>query len=375
MKRLISIILGGCVLVLRAQQPIPADSLPLYELEGVSIFDHPLPDTVWSSSERHVDDLVFLGSHLVLLTATEEQRWKRTTQAKSHLLKNAQIVIIDSTRAERVFPLVGNEFRLRTFNDTLLAVVGRASVHWIHGDSLDGFKSFTMPINDYEKYWSRIGWWSDTKVFFSDYSEFFPVAHYYLHNVSSNLEPELVYEVRDEWTHEVMRSEFKYLSGPDKVVTYQYELDHGIDKEYVAAYMRGFTQSNYFRSLNVHWANSGDGVVLLDQLQDRLVKWNYNGFQTLSVPWKRPVLKHLNKVATLMVDAVSHKVYFSFNVYPHTLLFEVDLQSGESRYVQTLFFSGVERAVVHDGKCFYIYRPFGADQKKYLYSEQLLLSR
>jgi hypothetical protein len=341
-----------------------------FEVPQVTITAEQLPDTAWGSKIYHVEDYCFVRDGIALLVYGNEKRWKRAGEGKMKMLDQCALVVSTPT-GDRTFQLQHHHYALRAVADTVAFLWNDEEAFALLPQHPQSWELATLPVDTFYTAIQPVRFTTRHGVAFTDYRSDFPEASFFLR--LGNLKKDtLLLTVRDEWTMEIMRSEFKYLSGPDKVIAAQMEEDHGIDKEIVAAYMRGFQQSNYWRPLGTRWKPMGEGHGLLDPHHQRFYHWT-NGVGEAAVYALQPeaIAERGWKWTGDFEWLDEEHVLLFFQKGSQTAVWQVIPSTGAVKMKTILHMPFAEKIRYHDGKVYYIWRPFESQQKRFLYSERI----
>jgi hypothetical protein len=316
------------------------------------------PDTVFGSEVYSVADFEFLNKRLIIL-GYEKQLAKGAyvmVAGERGDVLSKQLVPAD---ADRLF----RSFRGEVF------VLGKSAYYQVllRDDVIS-----LLPVDSYifEGFHAIVNDTLEDNFYYSNYSDFYPAFTYYVSERDDTSRVTLR-EVEDRFMMELYRSEYKYVDTKTKLWAAKQEAKTGIDKEiWVGA--SSFTQSLYYKTLYAPLFVSNDTVLLFDHHSDYLFRFNQNHRLIDSIPisyhktkgsnqWEKPLIK----------DPVSQKVYAVFLKGAHFYLKEIEPTTGEVKQVIRLYFRFVDKIRVHDGKAYYVYRPFESAQRKFLYSERI----
>jgi hypothetical protein len=339
------------------------DLVPLEIVEG--------PEVVFGSDVWNVGDFVWDDNgDLVLMIYNSEERWKRQEDSKRTLYNGVKILrvkedSIQNQKEYRMYPVLGladgfydqfpGEIILKGYDQYFML---REDQLFIVPDSV--MKREIMPVVD------TLG---NADFVMSDFQASYPAFDYYIANESKWMS---IHHLEDEKEMELFRSEFKYLGPKEKVEAYQFQLDTGVDKEIIAAYMRGFPQSHYHTEINAPLLILGDTITILDHVHGKSFRYDKKGKKIDERKIEYHQLKGAGKwMGKLLRDASNHKIYTTYVKSGKVSLYEIDLFRSSQKKVLELNHSFVDRIRIRDRQIFYIYRPFESSQKRYLYSEKI----
>ena len=329
------------------------------------------PEVVFGSDVWNVGDFVWDDNgDLVMLIYDSEERWKRQEDAKRTLFNGVKLLRMKSDTIQhqkeyRMYPIPGlaegfydqfpGEIIVKGYNQYFML---REDQLFILPDSV--MKSEIMPVVD------TLG---NADFVMSDFQASYPAFDYYIANENKWMS---IQHLEDEKEMELFRSEFKYLGPKEKVEAYQFQLDTGVDKEIIAAYMRGFPQSHYHTELNAPLLILGDTITILDHLHSKCFRFDKMGKQIDEKKIEYHHLKGMGKwLGKIYKDPASQHIYTAYLKAGKVTLFEIDLRNSSQKKVLELTHPYVDRIRIRDRQIFYIYRPFESSQKRYLYSEKI----
>jgi hypothetical protein len=329
------------------------------------------PEVVFGSDVWNVGDFVWDDNgDLVMLIYDSEERWKRQEDAKRTLFNGVKLLRMKSDTIQhqkeyRMYPIPGlaegfydqfpGEIIVKGYNQYFML---REDQLFILPDSV--MKREIMPVVD------TLG---NADFVMSDFQASYPAFDYYIANENKWMS---IHHLEDEKEMELFRSEFKYLGPKEKVEAYQFQLDTGVDKEIIAAYMRGFPQSHYHTELNAPLLILGDTITILDHLHSKCFRFDKMGKQIDEKKIEYHHLKGMGKwLGKIYKDPASQHIYTAYLKAGKVTLFEIDLRNSSQKKVLELTHPYVDRIRIRDRQIFYIYRPFESSQKRYLYSEKI----
>jgi hypothetical protein len=354
--------------------PTDQDAVIIYMVpETISFNDVVItasPKVVYSNDTMNVADFQFIGDSLLLLTYEAEERWKRAEEAKITIYKNCELVLLNRAgQVVQVASLPGQFCSLYKKHPGSTFLIGRTDKYYLAWN--DGLMAIhRIKEKDFNDIIQPVLAVRDDDVLYTNYNSEFPAFDYYLyHTVDSTFDP--LAHIEDEELMRMFRSEYKYLSPREKLEAYRFELETGMDKEYVAAYMRGFQNTNYYEPLNAPMIPTAEGYCLFDHHHDRMVMYTKEGLPVDSVTIKyHRVKKPLKWQEIVYSDEQQEVFYTTYNRNGYTELHRIDA-SGKSEKVMDLFCRYAEQLTIRDGYAYYVYRPFESSQNRYLYKERI----
>ncbi len=329
------------------------------------------PAVVFGSDQWNVGDFTWdKNGDLLLMVYAAEERWKRQEDAKRTLFNGAGIlrVVQDSALRHQQYRLYPIPELAESFYDQFPGevIVKGYNRHFMLRDDQLYFVPDSVMKRQIEPVVDTL---SNSEFVMTDFQSTYPAFDYYL---ASNKGWRSLYHIEDEKEMELFRSEYKYLGPREKVEAYQFQLDTGIDKEIVAAYMRGFPNSQYHSPIYAPLMVMGDTVLVLDHLHNKGFRFLKNGSPLDQFPIEYHQLKGYGKwMGKVWRDVKSHSLYTAYKKNGRVIIFLIQQKSNAQKELQTLEHPFVERIRVRDDQIFYIYRPFESSQKRYLYSEKI----
>lgn len=182
----------------------------------------------------------------------------------------------------------------------------------------------------------------------------------------------LVASVVDTVMMQLFRSEYKYLSGRDKVVAMDLAREFRTDPEVVAGYMAGFERNIWHRPVYAPLFVVGDTLLVFDHYQGRLRKYD----RAFKACGEVPIVHHLARQGKdwkgrLLQDGRTGELYAEYQRFGQGWLQRIDPHTGRTGAITRLTFKYPEKVQVHAGDVYYIHRPQGSLQKRTLYRERL----
>lgn len=327
------------------------------------------PQTVWSSDQLNVADFAFVGKNLLLLTYEKEERWKKQEESKITLLQGCQLILLDENNKEVLrtsVPEVSINFYVNYLNEVFLRC--RQSIFHIRLND-DKIVLEKIPEEDFRKGIQPIIDTCGPLTCFSNYNADYPAFEYMIFNAIDSSYKTFRYMI-DEKMMEMFRSEYKYLDTRGKLEAFTFEVNTGIDKEIIAAYMNGFQNTPYYEPLNTPLIRCNDTLIIFDHHHDKMIQFDWNGQALDSVLIQyHKTLRPERWDEKILKDRKTQKIYTSFRKQGITYIREINKQNGEVSAGQKLSYKYVENVRVSDDSVYYVYRPFESSQNRFLYKE------
>lgn len=329
------------------------------ELSPVEISAVENPDTVIGNNSFFVQDFEFAGTDLLLLTTD------RSTDAWSVQLASEEQKILSR------FPIPVNDV-IRLYRDFLgyINVICKEEVYRV---KIKNKKIILqqLPKKDFDWMIKPCVDTINAAIYFSNYRDDYPRFSYFAYNKNDSTKV-FVRSVVDKDLELEYAFEYEFLKPHEKLYARKIEQQTGIDKHDVAAYMTDFAHSRWFTPLYAPMFIIRDTVLIFDHYTDKIYKYDSHNKSVDSIPisyhhpkkwreWRRQLLK----------DDSTSSIYGIFLKDGYTYLKEIDTHTGEIASVSRLSFQFVSNVKVKNGYGYYIYRPFGSLQTKFLYREKL----
>lgn len=318
-----------------------------------------IPDTVFKSKEFHVADFEL----------TEHGDYVLLVYPKRSGHKNA-ILWYDGNRIKDSISVQGIGINLiKDYRDNIHVICQEEVFHVaVQGDSLglynipkEYFLDYILPIVDT----------TTSKLFFSNYNEYYPAFDYFsLDRIDSSYRK--LIHVEDPLMMELYRSEYKWVDVRTRLWAKQKEIETGVDAQiWVGATY--FTQSIYYKVPFAPLFKVRDSIYVLNFQTDLISVYNAFGQELRSMP----LLFHYHKEKTgwkriILKDNATQSLYAVFEKDGISYLGKIDLRTGLIQTKHRIYHKYVEKIRVHNGNAYYIYRPFESIQKRFLYTEKLL---
>ncbi|MDP5042183.1 MAG: hypothetical protein NWQ03_02055 [Crocinitomicaceae bacterium] len=318
------------------------------------------PDTVYASKTYSVADFE-LDADGALILLTYEKNLQKDAQLQVYKNQSTAALLAIPDRAQAL---------KRDF---------RGNIHVLTAESVFGLEAIdsnytlvNIPKDYFFKYLVPIVDSSQTRLFYSSYSDIYPAFEYGSIDQLDSTYKTLV-QIQDDLMMELYRSEYKWVDVRTKLWAKNLENQTGIDAEiYVGASY--FTQSLYYEPVYAPLFLVHDTIYIFDYPKDMLRVFLSDGTAVRSTP----IFHHYQARQTgfqrnLQQDRQTGKIYAVFEQEGHFYVGLIDLQTGLITQKVKLAFRYVEKVRVHNNEVYFIYRPFESTQKKFLYKQKLPL--
>ena len=182
----------------------------------------------------------------------------------------------------------------------------------------------------------------------------------------------VVASVVDSFMMQLFRSEYKYLSGHDKVIAMDLAREFRTDPETVAGYMAGFDKNIWFKPVYAPMFVVQDTLLVFDHCQGRMRKYDHSFKQV----GEAAIGHHLNMKGRdwkgrLLQDRRSGTIYAHYERFGQSWLQTIDPHTGDMGSITRLAYKYPGKVQVFDGYVYYIHRPFESLQKRAIYRERM----
>jgi len=340
-------------------------TIPIVEIS------RPKPEVVFGHKELHVADLELVEGGMILLTYTSEKRVKQHFRSHDIIYRSPRLVLTD--RDQNIIStkyLSGEVTGLHRDHMDRIFSIGRGEVHLVEV-KMDELQLTLVPREQFE---TEILPCVDTlgsNVYFSSYDATYPAFSYFSFDQKDSSYYELC-SIQDEPLMDLFRSQYKYMSGRDKVRAMDTELRTGVDAEVVAAYMTGFQNDIYYEPLYAPMFVQDGTVLVFDHYRSVLKKYGPCHEEIEEIALKHHERRPKRDWRKLLLHDEAEGIIYTVHEKASKLqLFPIDLETGELGLPFELYYKWAENLHVDNGEVYYIYRPFGSLQKKFLYKETI----
>ncbi len=327
------------------------------------------PQTVWGSDQLNVADFAFIGKNLLLLTYEKEERWKKQEESKITLLQECLLILLDENKKEimrKAVPEISIDFYVDYLNEVFLRC--RQSIFHIRIEE-DKMILEKIQEDDFRKGIRPVIDTCGSLTCFSSYDADYPAFEYMIFNAADSSYKTFRYMI-DEKMMEMFRSEYKYLDTRGKLEAFTFEVNTGIDKEIIAAYMNGFQNTPYYEPLNTPLIRCNDTLIIFDHHHDKMIHFDWKGQALDSVLIQyHKTLRPERWDEKILKDRKTQKIYTTFRKQGITYIREINKQNGEVSAGQKLSFKYIDNLRIAGDHIYYVYRPFESSQNRFLYKE------
>lgn len=167
----------------------------------------------------------------------------------------------------------------------------------------------------------------------------------------------------------LFRSQYKYMSGRDKVLAMDLEKETGVDREVIAGYMTGFHHDLYFHEPYAPLFVMRDTLLVFDHYRHRLRRFSSDRRELDELPIGYHRMREWT--GRLIQDRITGSVHALFRRGSRVWVRRINQSTGELGNPTELEFPYPDEVQVADGWVYYVYRPHGSLQRRTLYRERL----
>ncbi len=338
------------------------------QLPEVEISDKPVG--VYTPPSVHVFDFDFKGDTLIVLTYEKWKMVRRQEDASIPLYTGCHLELVDPAGkviGRKVLP----DFISKLYRDPLgqLFLIGKDGCMHIrfHENEVSlvpvedkMFKDKIQPLNAH----------SSTHWFFDNYTRDFPEFAHFAQAKNADTET-AIRTIRDDFTMELFRAEYKYMSGYDKLRAIRLEKQTGIDKEIFGAYMMGFQNSLFYQPLYAPAFFHTENLLIFDHHNDCLFVHDSEGKAQDSITTSYHHTRDKKFANEILQDRIDLTYYAVYRKSGRNFLRQVNLTDGTAGEQITLYHPYPEKLKVVNGSVYYIYRPVNSLQTRHLYREEI----
>ncbi|HRH69007.1 MAG TPA: carboxypeptidase-like regulatory domain-containing protein [Flavobacteriales bacterium] len=326
------------------------------------------PQVVYQRTDLHVGDYFANDEGLWILTYERPQLWHREAEVGKQVLRDARLHLLDTNFVECCsVRLPGEVVRLHHDHGQRVVVEGMKE-GWVAAFRKGEIVLQPIDLGTLEQ---AVLPWTDSiqgVLLGSTFSATYPAFDHIAYNAGTS-ETKAICGVEDKHLMDLFRSQYKYMSGRDKVIAMDLAIETGHDPEVIAGYMTEFYKDIYFDPPYAPLFVVHDTLCVFDHYKERIRRFRPD----LSVVDEVPIT-HQNERAwrtRLLQDPTDGTVYAQFAKNLHTWLRSVDPSTGKLGDDRSLTHPFPEDVQVHNGHVYYVYRPYGSLQRRTLYREAL----
>jgi len=333
-----------------------------------AIIQRQAPEVVYQRTDLHVCDYFANDDGLWILTYERPQFWHRGTDVGKQVFRDARLHLLDTNFIEFCSVRIpGEVVRLHHDHGQRVIVEGMLGA-WVAAVQKGEVVLQAIELTTLEK---AVLPWTDSiqgMLLGSTFSSMYPAFDHIAYTASTS-ETKAICGVEDRRLMELFRSQYKYMSGRDKVIAMDLAIETGYDAEVIAGYMTEFYKDIYFDPPYAPLFVVHDTLCVFDHYKERIRRFRPDLTIVDEVP-----ITHQNErtwKTRLLQDPTDGTVYAQFAKNLHTWLRVVDPSTGTLGPSRSLTHPFPEEVQVHDGHVYYVYRPYDSLQRRTLYREAL----
>ncbi len=327
----------------------------------------PGPQIVHQPADLHVGAYHINDDGVWVLVYERSQLWHREQNAGEQVLRGARLHLLDTLFRQIASAYFESDVKALHHDHLQRTIVETRSDAYVAERYTDRIKLTRIDLPALR---SLLQWKAAIAghLIGSDQEESYP-AFSYIALDTITLETRSICTVEDRHLMQLFRSQYKYMSGREKVIAMDMELETGIDREIIAGYMTGFHKDLYYREPYAPLFVVNDTICIFDHTIHRIRR-----FDRLLRPIDEvPITYHDQRSwrSRLIQDPITQRIYSIHQRNDRIWLNEIAPNTGTVKSTSTLHHPFPEEIQVHDGYVWYVYRPFGSLQRRTLYRELL----
>lgn len=327
-----------------------------------------LPEVVYQRADLHVGAYFANDDGLWVLVYESPKLWHRQDRAGEQVLRGARLHLLDTLFQERHVLTLPTSARALLHDHRQRVIVEGMDEAWL---ALKGEDGIELERIDRTALHEAVLPWTDSipgYLLGNNLSPTYPAFDHIAYDPRTDA-ARLICAVQDEHLMDLFRSQYKYMSGHDKVVAMDLEKELGVDREVIAGYMTAFYKDPYFDVPYAPLFVVNDTLCVFDHYRERIRRFTPDLAAVDEVSMSHHTER--NWKTRLLQDAVDGRIYAMYAKGIHTWLREVDPMSGALGRVISLTHPFPEEVQVRAGHAYYVYRPYGSLQHRTLYRESL----
>ena len=337
----------------------------VYELVSVDISAKPKPDTVFGTQKFSIVDFDFFEDKYFLLTVD-----RKTDKPFIRLVDEAETILNSLAIPEEAGKIKDlyhdfmgytnimcekKIYRLLVRNDKIILA--------------------SLPVEDYNALVKPVIDTVNSQLLFSNYSKDYPLFNYFSYNLKDSTKKE-IHTVENEELMHAYRFEYYSLKPRDRLIARDIAQEYGVDKHIAAAMISGFTQSMFYTPLYAPLYIVSDTICVFDHYKDCLFHYDKKGQKIDSVKINYHHPKNWKEWKNMMVKDFSEDgIYAVYDNSGHRYLKKINTQTGKDEGKYSIIHYSADKIRIRDSYIYYVYRPFGTPQEKYLYKEKIVLDK
>lgn len=326
------------------------------------------PEVVYERTDLHVGDYLTNDAGVWILTYERPKLVHRESEQGRQVFRDGRLHLLDTGFVERAsIRLPTDVCRLR-HDAAHRVIVEGTECAWVTSAQQDGIALEPISLKTLQE---QVLPWTDSipgHLLGSNYDATFPAFDHFAFDVQQRTSRPIC-SIQDDFRMELFRSQYKYMSGHDKVVAMDLGREHGVDPEIIAGYMTGFHHDIYFKPPYAPLFVVRDTLCVFDHYKERIRRFRPDR----SVIDEVPITYHTERTwkTRLLQDRHDGQVYALFARNLRTWLRSVDATTGELGPVRLLDHPFPEEVQVHGGHAYFIHRTHGSLERRTLYRQPI----
>lgn len=326
------------------------------------------PEVVFQRSDLHVGDHYATHEGVWVLAYEQPRLWHRQENAGEQLFRNARLVLLDTLFTERGSRVLPGEVRRLHRDHRGRVVVDGHKEAWVAE-----WRDSTIALGAVDRatlHNSILPWTDSTagRLLGTNRKAEWPAFDHLSYDPERD-EQRAFCTIQDDHVMDLFRSQYKYMSGRDKVIAMDLEIETGVDREILAGYMTGFQHDPYFKVPYAPLFVVDDTLCVFDHVRQRIRRYTPEGDGIDEVSMTHASDRRWR--GRLLQDVYDDGVYALFARGASSWLCRVDPATGALGTPASLTHPFPEEVQVHAGHAYYVYRPQGARDQRTLYREAL----
>jgi len=228
-----------------------------------------------------------------------------------------------------------------------------------------------VPKKDFDSYLKPVSDTLQGNLYFSNQWDKYPSFNYYYLKENDSVS-HVLNTITNEDLMKLYNFEYYFLPPAAKLEARRMADYYKTDKHIMAALMSGFTQSMFYEPLYAPLFVINDTICIFNHHNDFLYHYNKQNklIDSVKISYHHPKNWREWK-RQLYVDEPENKVYAFFSKDGHHYLKQINHQTGKEVLTYKLQQHSAEKIKIKDGYVYYVYRPFGSTQERFLYREKI----
>jgi len=229
----------------------------------------------------------------------------------------------------------------------------------------------TVPRKEFDAYLKPVMDTLKGNLYYSNQWDKYPSFNYYYLKARDTIS-RVLSTITNEDLMKLYRFEYYYLPSGMQLEARRMADYYKTDKHVMAALMSGFTQSMFYEPLYAPLFVINDTICIFNHHNDFLYHYSQQNtlIDSVKISYHHPKNWREWK-KQLFVDEPENKVYAFFSKDGHHYLKQINHQTGKEILTYKLQHHSAQKIKIRDGYVYYVYRPFGSTQERFLYREKI----